>query len=81
MTRTPQEVRAELARRGISIAAWATAHGFNTNLVHEVLAGRKKCIRGQSHRIAVSLGLKVGEIAEPADVDLRVGGGRRKAAA
>jgi gp16 family phage-associated protein len=69
--RTPQEVREEFARKGISIAAWATAHGFNTNLVFEVLAGRKKGIRGQSHKIAVMLGLKEGEITTPKDLDLR----------
>lgn len=60
MTRTPEEVRAEFQRTGISIAQWATANGFNTNLVFEVLGGRKKGIRGQSHKIAVKLGLKEG---------------------
>lgn len=69
MTRSPEDVRAEFQRKGISIAGWAAAHGFSTNLVFEVLAGRKKCIRGQSHRIAVMLGLKEGEIANPGDID------------
>jgi len=69
MNRSPEDVRAEFQRKGISIAGWATAHGFNTNLVFEVLAGRKKGIRGQSHRIAVMLGLKDGEIANPGDID------------
>lgn len=69
MNRSPEDVRAEFQRKGISIAGWATAHGFNTNLVFEVLAGRKKGIRGQSHRIAVMLGLKEGEIANPGDID------------
>lgn len=75
MTRTPDEIRAEFQRNGISIAAWATAHGFNTNLVFEVLAGRKKGIRGQSHQIAVMLGLKEGEVTTPRDFDLRIGKG------
>lgn len=66
--RTPDDVRAELKRQGVSITSWATANGFSTNLVIEVLAGRKKCTRGQSHNIAVKLGLKEGEIcANPAD--------------
>lgn len=66
--RTPDDVRAELKRQGVSITAWATANNFSTNLVIEVLAGRKKCTRGQSHNIAVKLGLKEGEIcANPAN--------------
>ncbi len=62
MTRTTQEVRDELARKGITVSAWAVANGFNTALVLEVLKGNRQCIRGQSHRIAVALGLKEGEI-------------------
>lgn len=72
MTRTPEEVRAEFQRNGISIASWASAHGFNTNLVFEVLAGRKKGIRGQSHQIAVLLGLKEGEVTTAREFDLRI---------
>lgn len=60
--RTAEDVRAELKRKGVSITSWATANGFSTNLVIEVLAGRKKCTRGQAHIIAVKLGLKEGEI-------------------
>lgn len=65
MLRTPDEVRAEFKRKGISIAAWAAANGFSSQMVFEVLGGRKKCSRGQSHKIAVLLGLKAGEIVEP----------------
>lgn len=72
MTRTPEEVRAEFQRNGISIASWASAHGFNTNLVFEVLAGRKKGIREQSHQIAVLLGLKEGEVTTAREFDLRI---------
>jgi len=64
MIRTREEVRAEFLRNGISIAQWATANNFNTNLVGEVLAGRKKGIRGQAHKIAVKLGLKEGPIVD-----------------
>lgn len=63
--RTPEEARQDLARQGISISAWAQAHGFSANLVFEVLAGRKLGVRGQSHEIAVRLGLKAGEIPTP----------------
>lgn len=71
MTRTPEEIRAEFQRNGISIASWATANGFSTNLVFEVLAGRKKAIRGQSHQIAVLLGLKEGVVTTARDFDPR----------
>ena len=62
MTRNATEVRAEFQRKGISISAWALANHFSPNLVFEVLSGRKKGDRGQSHKIAVALGLKEGEI-------------------
>lgn len=60
--RTAAEARAELDRKGVSVAAWATANGFNPNLVHEILSGRRNPTYGQSHKIAVKLGLKAGEI-------------------
>lgn len=60
--RTPAEARAEFHRKGVSITGWAAANGFSATLVFEVLAGRKKCTRGQTHNIAVRLGLKDGEI-------------------
>lgn len=62
--RTPAEARAELQRKGISISQWAAANGFSVNMVFEVLAGRKKGVRGQAHNIAVKLGLKEGEVIE-----------------
>lgn len=66
MTRTPQEARADLSRKGISISQWAASNGFSGPLVFEVLNGKRKCIRGQSHNIAVALGLKEGEICHNA---------------
>lgn len=62
MTRTPAEARAELQRKGITVSEWAVANGFSVAMVFEVLKGNRKCIRGQSHKIAVALGLKEGEI-------------------
>ncbi|WP_428715055.1 DNA-binding protein [Uliginosibacterium sediminicola] len=58
---------ARLARRafeesGIPVAEWARAQGFSANLVYQVLEGKRKCLRGQSHRIAVALGLKDGAV-------------------
>ncbi len=64
--RTAEEAKAELKRQGVSISAWARANGFSTNLVFEVLAGRKKCGRGETHDIAVKLGIKDGAICHDA---------------
>lgn len=55
---TPIEVKLELQNHGISISEWARLTGFSGNLVHAVLNGRNKATRGESHRIAVALGLK-----------------------
>ena len=45
---------------GIPVAEWARENGFSASLVYQVLEGKGKCIRGQSHRIAVALGMKEG---------------------
>lgn len=47
---------------GTSVAEWARVRGFSTGLVYQVLEGRRKCMRGQSHQIAVALGLKQGVV-------------------
>ena len=60
--KTPAQARAEFERRGVSIAAWARDHGVSRSLVYEILAGRKRCHRGDSHRIAVLLGMKDGTL-------------------
>jgi gp16 family phage-associated protein len=66
--RTPDQARDALKAKGISITQWAIANKYSPNLVYEVLGGRKKCVRGQAHEIAVKLGLKQGEICnDPAN--------------
>lgn len=60
--RTAAEARAWLDYQGISIAQWAREHHLHDSLVREVLAGRKKCLRGMSHNIAVLLGMKHGQL-------------------
>jgi len=62
--KTPDQARADFERRGLSIAAWARAHKVGRSLVYEILAGRKKCLRGDSHKVAVLLGMKAGEIVD-----------------
>lgn len=67
--RTEAEVRSEFEQHGISISAWACSRGFSTGLVYQVLSGKKRALRGQSHRIAVALGLKVGNASSLAEFD------------
>jgi gp16 family phage-associated protein len=56
------QARAKFSRTGLTIKKWAEDLGVSDRLVTEVLAGRKKCLRGKSHKIAVALGLKDGVI-------------------
>jgi len=58
--RTAKEARDWLEYLGVTIAQWSRDNGFNQTLVHEVLSGRRPCKRGQSHNIAVALGMKAG---------------------
>ncbi|WP_225775894.1 DNA-binding protein [Pseudomonas sp. Marseille-Q5115] len=63
-TLSTEQARAELDRRGISIAEFCRQHELNKNLVSDLLNGRKKGRRGQAHRAAVLLGIKDGVIEE-----------------
>lgn len=53
---------------GNSVAEWARVRGFSTALVYQVLEGNRKCVRGQSHRIALALGLKQGVAMDLAEL-------------
>ena len=66
--KTPAQVRAEFERKGLSVAAWARKNKLNPSLVYEILRGaeHRRCLRGQSHRAAVLLGIKDGELSEAA---------------
>lgn len=67
MPLTRDQARKELERRGISIAEFSRAHDLNPNLVSDLLAGRKKGLRGEAHRAAVLLGIKEGVIDDHGD--------------
>lgn len=58
------EVRNLFETNGISVAEWSRDHGFPSALVYRVLRGEAKCRRGETHRIAIALGVK-----EPASED------------
>ncbi len=55
-----KQIRKVFKDHGISIAEWARKNSFSVPLAYQVLSGHKKCVRGQSHDIAVKLGLKEG---------------------
>lgn len=59
---TPKErlefVQKKFHDNGASVKEWANHNNFSVGLVYQVLHGKRKCLRGQSHEIAVKLGLK-----------------------
>ena len=64
-TKTFLEAQQWFVDQGIAVSDWAAAQGFTTALVYAVLHGRRKGLRGQSHRIAVALGLKAAPEGTP----------------
>lgn len=62
VTLTPEQARAALDRHGISIAEFCRRNSLNSNLVSDLLNGRKKGRRGEAHRAAVLLGIKEGSL-------------------
>ncbi|AYL13449.1 DNA-binding protein [Pseudomonas syringae] len=61
---TPEQARAALDRKGMSIAEFSRTHELNKNLVSDLLNRRIKGRRGEAHRAAVLLGIKDGVITE-----------------
>ncbi len=60
-TKTHRQVRQEFIDAGVSIKAWAERRGMSHWLVYRVLNDERPATRGESHRIAVALGLKRGK--------------------
>lgn len=63
---TPDQARAQLEARGESVAEFARRKKVKPAAVYQVLYGTKKGRRGESHRAAVALGIKAGELAAKA---------------
>lgn len=66
--KTRQQFRDECAAKGVSLASVAKRHGFNQSLFYEIVHDddknpRRKCLRGESHNIAVTIGIKAGEVS------------------
>lgn len=53
-----RQAREAFCLAGLSVADWARQNQFSAPLVYAVLQGRNQATRGESHRIAVALGLK-----------------------
>lgn len=56
---TPDQVREKLRSKGITLSAWAKAHGFDPRAVYRVMSGTDKAWYGRAHEIAVALGTKI----------------------
>lgn len=50
--------RSYFRAQNIRISVWAREKGFNPRLVYLILRGERKCVRGESERIAKELGLR-----------------------
>ncbi|MFK3888507.1 hypothetical protein [Sphingomonas sp. NPDC079357] len=73
--------RIRLVEQGLTAVAWAKSHGESPVLVSKVLSGTRSCVRGQSRRIAVKLGIVDSVVAAPAPVarDRRIASQRASA--
>ncbi len=73
--KTLDQARTQLLRQldetGIPLATWARDHGFEAQTVRDLLRGKSKGRFGQSHSIAVALGIKRGVPAPSAAADER----------
>ncbi len=57
-------VKAEMAEIGLTQAEWARQNKVSREIVADVLSGRRKCLWGESHKVAVALGLKQGQVSQ-----------------
>ena len=58
MIKSIKQAREDFSDSGISIAEWARVNNFSPDLVYRILKNNKVPIRGESHKIAVKLGIK-----------------------
>jgi len=62
--KTREQALAEIRRSGQTVCGWARKHGFSPRLVRAVIYGVVKGKWGESHKIAILLGIKDGVIVE-----------------
>lgn len=61
--KTQDQVKEEFNEAGMSIRQWSVENGFAPSLVYRVLSLKKIPRRGESHDIAVLLGIKEGKLS------------------
>jgi gp16 family phage-associated protein len=63
--KTPEEVKQDFLLRGESIAAWCKRNHVSPAAAYRVLREPQlRATRGECHRAAVLLGIKVGEVCQ-----------------
>lgn len=60
MAITAEQTKKNLRQKGMTIKAWAEMNGFQISSVRAVLSGHNQGNYGESHKIAVALGMKDG---------------------
>ena len=60
--RTAAQAKAWLEQQGKSVQEFARENSIDPATTYQILAGRKKGKRGESHKVAVLLGMKIGSI-------------------
>lgn len=60
--RTAVQAKAWLDQQGKSVQEFARENSIDPATTYQVLAGRKKGRRGEAHKVAVLLGMKIGTI-------------------
>lgn len=58
--RTAAQAKAWLEQQGKSVQEFARENSIDPNTTYQILSGRKKGMRGESHKVAVLLGMKNG---------------------
>lgn len=64
-TRTAAQAKAWLEQQGKSVQEFARENNIDPATTYQILSGRKKGRRGESHKVAVLLGMKIGVIPAP----------------
>lgn len=64
MSKTKNQVKSEFRAKGITFSDWARQNNFSVELVYRVLKMNRVPVRGESHKIAVKLGIKEQEFMD-----------------
>jgi len=62
--RTAAQAKAWLEQQGKSVQEFARENNVDPATTYQILSGRKKGRRGEAHRVAVLLGMKIGVTPE-----------------